>query len=372
MVTIKRVTNKKDLKKFVKFPISLYRNNEYFVPKYHDDEMNYFSPNKNDAFTYCESQQFLAYIDKKVVGRICTIINHRYNNEKKVKQIRFSRFDTIDDLEVTKALFTAVKEEAIKNELNEIVGPLGFSNLDECGLLVQGFNHLGDYYNSYNSEYYQEHLQSIGFIKDFEWNYYRFNVSQEANTHYDKMSSFILKKYNLRIKEINKSDNIYQIAIESLKLRAKQNGYKYGYNELTEKQIKTQAENFKFLLNMQYTYIVVDANDEIVAFCYAVPSLSKAFKKSSGHSNVISKLRINKYLNKNDYVYLHSLIVNQKYQNISLELVIINAIIEKAKENNVIYICTGDDMQYNDNFVNSDEFNKELVKIRCSYKMKIK
>ena len=176
MIYIKEVSTKKELKKFITFPNSLYRNKDEYVKPLLNDEINIFSPIKNDAFSYCESKQFLAYNDKKIVGRIATIINHRYNIEKKVKQIRFTRFDVIDDIEVTKALFDKVEEIAIDNNLEEIIGPVGFCDLDYLGLLTKGFDLKVYKNNHYNYEYYQKHLKTLGFIKDFNWNIYNINI----------------------------------------------------------------------------------------------------------------------------------------------------------------------------------------------------
>ena len=370
MYTIKKVTTKKELKKFIEFPSILYRNNDYFVPKYFDFEQATFSNTKNDALSYCEVQHFLAFENHKVVGRVCTIINHRYNKEKKVKQIRFTRLDAINDFKVFELLINKVKEEASNYNLDEIIGPLGLCSVDEYGLLIEGFDKLGDYFNSYNNSYYIDNLKALGFTKENDYKYYRLTLN-DNNEQINKMASYTLKKYNLKIKDLKKTDNLYNVLTESFKLSNSLNAHRLGYNTISDKQIKMQSEYLKALINYSYCFVVLDESDNIVGYCYACPSLSKAIKKSKGKASIKTKIRMYYSLIKNKYLYIHSIGVSEKYQNISLDVVMLNYLINKVKNSNIKYLDTSNDLLESDSFIDSNEVIKELIKTRRVYKLKL-
>ena len=372
MIIIKEVLTKSDLKKFIKFPNSLYRNNNKYIQAIYNDELNLFSPLKNDAYSYCEAHQYLAYKDNKIVGRIATIINHKYNIEKKVKQIRFSRFDVIDDVEVTRNLLEKVKEEARNNDLNEMIGPLGFTNLDKKGILINGFDVNDDFYYPYNETYYQKHFKALGYHKDFEWNMYRISIPKQPNYRQIEMTKFIIDKYELQVKQIKKTDDLDKHFTESIKLRQEANGHKYGYNELSDKQIKSLMETNKFFLSLQYSFIIVDKNDEVVGFAFAAPIIHKKLIKQSGKLNFYNRFRLNLALRKNEIIYLNSMVINQKYQNIGLEQILLNEIINVAIDKKIKYIDTGADIEYSNRLLSAIDFTeKEVVKIIRSYKSKI-
>lgn len=373
MIIVKEVTNKNDLKKFIKFPNSLYRNNNSYTKELYNEELNNFSSLKNDAYSYCEVHHFLAYKDGKVVGRVASIINHRYNLEKKVKQIRFSRFDVIDDVEVSRLLLEKVKEEAIKNDLDEIVGPLGFTNLDKKGILIDGFEINDNFYYHYNASYYQKHLKTIGFVKDFDWNMYRIKVPKAQNNRQNEMSKYILGKYNLELKQVRKTNDINKYVNEAVSLRYLVNGHKYGYNELTDKQIKAQIEANKYFLSLQYSLMIVDKNEDVVAYCFATPLIHKKFLKSKGKFNFYNRFRLYLELKNNQILHLSSIIVNQKYQNIGLEQILFNEMINIAINKNVKYIDTASEIEYSKKLLDDIDFvDKEVIKKRRSYKLKIK
>ena len=372
MIYIKEVSTKKELKKFITFPNSLYRNKDEYVKPLLNDEINIFSPIKNDAFSYCECKQFLAYNDKKIVGRIATIINHRYNIEKKVKQIRFTRFDVIDDIEVTKVLIDKVKEVATDNNLDEIIGPVGFCDLDYLGLLTKGFDIKGDKYNHYNYEYYQKHLKTLGFINEFDWNIYHINIPKEENYRQNQMSEFIIQRYNLKISSLKKLDNIHESIVRAIKLRNRINGHLYGYNQLTDKQLKFYSDRYKLLINLNYTYVLTNQNDEIIAFAFAAPIINESLLHSKSKINIFKNIILHRSISKAKELYLYSLIVDPKYQNVGLEQILINKLINVSIKKNIVKIITGTDIQYNINAFNNIEFiDKEMIKVRSSYNMKI-
>ena len=186
MISVQEIFSKKELKQFVKFPFSLYKNNSYWVPPIISDELAIFNKEKNPAFDSAEARLFLAYIDNKIVGRVAAIINHTEINQQKVKKMRFGWFDFIDNTNVSKALLEKVQEIGLQNKLDFMEGPVGFANLDKVGVLTEGFDYLGTMITWYNHSYYKDHFEVLGFVKEKEYLEWRFPFE---NVKYPKIIS---------------------------------------------------------------------------------------------------------------------------------------------------------------------------------------
>ena len=165
MISIKEASTKKELKQFVKFPFGIYKNSPYWVPPIINDELAVFDKTKNPAFETADARFFLAYKNNTIVGRVAAIINHLEINEQHIKKMRFGWFDVVDDIAVTEALLKKVEEIGIQHNLEYMEGPVGFSNLDKVGVLIEGFDHLGTMITWYNHPYYKDHLEKLGFVK---------------------------------------------------------------------------------------------------------------------------------------------------------------------------------------------------------------
>ena len=168
MVIVKQVKTRKEQRQFVNFPLELYKDCEFFVPCLYMDELAMFKKNYvyNDQ---SESIFFNAYIDGKIVGRIQGILQHASNNKWKQKRVRFTRFDSIDNQEVANALFNAIETWAKEKGMTEIVGPLGYSDLEREGLLIEGFDQLSTFEEQYNYPYYQKLIENLGYVKEVDW-----------------------------------------------------------------------------------------------------------------------------------------------------------------------------------------------------------
>ena len=179
MITVKQISSKKDKKKFFKFLIDLYKNNPYIAPNLFADEFDEFDPEVNDAFRFADCKMFLAYKDGKIAGRVAGIWHRGANEKTGLKQLRFTRFDVIDDFEVTEALFAELFKWAKELGMDEIIGPISFSDLNEEGMLIDGFDRPSTYIEIYNSPYYVEHMQKLGAYKVVDWNCYRITVPEK-------------------------------------------------------------------------------------------------------------------------------------------------------------------------------------------------
>lgn len=379
MIVVKEVLNKTDFKNFIKFPYQLYRNVNYYVPKFFDNETYIFSPEKNTSYGFSEARLFLAYDGEKIVGRIATIINHRYNMEHNCKELRFSRFDVIDNLDVTRALFDIVKSIAIENELDTIIGEMGFNEFEHFGLLTDGYESYGLYNDIYNYPYYIKHLEVLGFVKDESWSIYRYSVPEVLDSRYDDITKFVFRKYNLKfapVSELNKEE-LKDILFKSMMLRSKKYDYRYAFTNMTDKEMMDKTIQYiefvqNIIIDINFVSAIVNNDNDVVAFSLAIPSLAKILAKINGLSTVNYKHLYSKGYLKSDSVDLFSIVVSNEYQNQGLSLILQNQILKACKNRDIKYINTSFDFDLCDNLKldwNNLEFNKN--KTFTSYKYKL-
>ena len=282
-VIIKKVVTKKDLKTFIRFNYELYKNNPYSVPDLMDDMMNTFNRKKNAAFEFCESEYFLAYKDTKLVGRVAAIINHRANETWKKNEVRFGWIDFIDDLEVSKALLDAVETWGKERKMEAIVGPLGFTDMDAEGMLVEGFDQLSTMATIYNYPYYPEHMEKHGFEKEADWVEFKLTVPKKLPEKFVRISEIILQKYNLKIKKLNRKElkeknygqRIFDLINEAYSPL-------YGFSKMTQGQIDQYVKMYLPLIDLRMVSLVEDEKGELVAAGITMPSLSLALQKAKG------------------------------------------------------------------------------------------
>ncbi len=282
-VTIKKVTTKKELKRFIRFNYELYKNNPCSVPDLYDDMLNTFNRKKNAAFEFCEAEYFLAYKDGQLVGRVAAIINSRANRIWNKREVRFGWIDFIDDAEVTDALIAAVEQWGKERGMTRIAGPLGFTDMDAEGMLVEGFDQLSTMATIYNYPYYPQHMERMGFAKDADWVEYKIAVPESTPDRYKRISDLIRQKYNLKIKKYTSGKKIardYGQAIFELVNEA----YTplYGYSALTQRQIDQYIRMYLPILDLRMVTLVTDADDRLIAVGISMPSLSEALQKSHG------------------------------------------------------------------------------------------
>ena len=277
-ILIKKVSNKKDLRRFIRFNYELYKNNPYSVPDLYDDMVGTFSTEKNAAFEFCEADYFLAYKDDKLVGRVAAIINRRANETWNKKEVRFGWIDFVDDPEVSKALLDTVEVWGKERGMEAIVGPLGFTDMDAEGMLVEGFDQLSTMATIYNYPYYPQHMERLGFEKEADWVEYKLTVPDKLPEKFVRISEIILQKYNLKrseIKEKNYGQKIFDLINEAY-------APLYGYSKMTQGQINQYIKTYLPLIDLRMVSLVEDEAGELVAVGISMPSLSKALQKAKG------------------------------------------------------------------------------------------
>ena len=282
-IQIKRVETKKDLKRFIEFHYDLYKGNPYDVPNLYSDEVNTLSKNKNAAFDFCEAEYYLALKEGKIVGRVAAIINHKANEKWKKKDVRCGWSDFIDDIEVSRALFEAVEEYGRKKGMDDIVGPLGFTDMDPEGMLTWGFDKLGTMATIYNYEYYPQHMEKLGgWEKDNDYVEYYLVVPEKSPEKYTKIAEMVEKRYNLHVRKLTKKD-IFQGGYGKKLFDLINLTYSdlYGFSELTDRQIDQYVKMYFPFADLNLVTVIEDGNkdNQLAGLGITIPSLSHALQK---------------------------------------------------------------------------------------------
>ena len=325
MVEIIEVKTKKDIKEFIEFPLRLYKNVSYFVPPLYADEKKLIKDGgKRDI---AESIFLLAKRDGKTVGRIQGIIQKQYNELHNSKRVRFTRFDSVDDTEVSGALFSAVEKWGKEQGMTELCGPLGYSDLDREGLLVEGFEENSTFEEQYNYEYYGKLCEAAGLSKETDWLEFELRAPEKRNEMLGRVAERVMKMHKLHIASTN-----------GLSKRAYINKYKdsffecldvcysklYGTVPISPDMQKELIEQFILIVNKEFAYFVCDENERVVAFGLCFPSIGDAVKKSGGRMTLPTLMRILKAVKKPDTIDLGLVAVRPEYQNTGVNAVILN------------------------------------------------
>lgn len=283
-VEIKKVSNKAELKKFIRFNYEFYKDNPYSVPDLYDDMLNTFSPQKNAAFEFCEADYFLAMRDGKIVGRVAAIINHRANETWNKKVVRFGWIDFVDDLDVSRALIDTVKQWGRERGMNEIEGPLGFTDMDAEGMLIDGFDQLSTMATIYNYPYYPEHMNLLGLERSADWVEMKVYIPDAIPEKHKRISAIIAQKYKLHIRKITSRKEIKETGIAHDIFRLINKAYTplFNYSQMTERQIDQYVNMYVPVLDLRMVSIVENEQNEIVAVGISMASLSEALQKAKG------------------------------------------------------------------------------------------
>ena len=283
-IYIKRVSKPRHLKRFIGFNHELYRGNAYAVPDLYQDLKQTFSRVHNAAYEFCEAECYLAYKHGKVVGRVAAIINKRANDRWQTKNVRFGWIDFTEDEEVSAALLAQVEEFGRRYGMTTIEGPLGFTDLDAEGMLVEGFDELGTMATIYNYPYYPKHLEKLGFEKSVDWVEYKLYVPEVIPDKYTRVAEMVKTRYNLRVRKIknrrelrkgNYGQRIFSLINDSYKSL-------FGYTEMTSRQIDQYVKTYIPFLDLRMVTLVETAEGELVGVGISMPSLSKALQKAKG------------------------------------------------------------------------------------------
>jgi GNAT superfamily N-acetyltransferase len=283
-VTIRKVESSRDRRKFVKFPLELYKDCPYYNPGLYLDEIKTLTPSKNPSSEFCDSALFLAYKNDKIVGRVAAIINRRANEQWSHAEVRYGWLDFIDDREVSKALIDAVIEYGRQAGMNRIQGPLGFTDADSEGLVVEGFNQLPTFPLRYNHPYYMEHLEALGMTKVVDWLEFQITIPKEIPERLQKISDMVKERYNLHVRKVTRREvRREQIGRKIFDLINRTYCDLFDFTILPDKVIDHYVDIYLGLLDLKFITLIEDEGGKLIAFGITMPSIVRAVKKCNGY-----------------------------------------------------------------------------------------
>jgi len=324
MITVKEISTKTELKTFVKFPFDLYKNNDCWVPPIINDELATFDKDKNPAFDTADARFFLAYQNNKVVGRVAAIINHTEINQQQLKKMRFGWFDFIDDLDVSRALLKEVETIGVANNLEYMEGPVGFSNLDKVGVLIEGFDHLGTMITWYNHAYYQGHFEAHGFVKEKEYLEWRFPFENVKPEFFSKAQELIKKRYQLKSINFTSTKQILPYVDSMFDLFNESYASLSSFVPINERQKKYFKDKYINFIDPEYITYVADKDDNLVGFAVVLPSFSRALQKAKGSLFPFGIFHMLKAKKHSKDIIFYLIGIHPDYQNKGVHAVIFN------------------------------------------------
>ncbi len=373
-VEIKEITSKKELKQFVKFNIDLYKGNAYHVPGLIDEEIMTLDKEKNPAFEVCDATYFLAYKNGKVAGRIAGIINHDSNKVWNQKRARFGFVDFIDDQEVADALFHAVEAWAAKQGMEELHGPMGFTDMDHEGMLIEGFDQLGTMATIYNYPYYPQHLERMGYVKDQDWHEFKIYIPDGIPDKHQRIGEIVKKKYGLKVMKFKNAKEIMPYAQQVFETLNKSYAPLYGFSPLTQKQIDYYIKMYIPMLRFDLVTVIVREEDNVVVgFGISLPSLSKAMQKANGRIFPFGWIPLLKALKtKPKVIDLYLTGVLPEYQNKGVNALLFNDLIPVYRGLGVEYAESNPELETNSAVqAQWDYFKREHHKTRRAFIKKL-
>ena len=372
MIEIKEVKTSRQKREFLNFPLKLYKNNSYFVPPLYGDEKKIFKKN----YVYLDQSEavyYLAYLNGEVVGRISGIIQYASNEKNDEKRVRFTRFDSINNQEVANMLFNKVELWAKEKGMDTIVGPLGFSDLEREGLLIEGFDQLSTFEEQYNYEYYQKLIENYGFEKEVDWTERKLYAHKEIDPRLEKISNMMLKKYKLHFGETkNTNEFIKKYADKFFDIIDETYTNIYGTVPFTPGMRKMMINNFKLIVDVKHVAVIVDENDNVVCFGICFPSIASAVKKSNGHLTPLGIMRILKAIKHPKVLDLGLIGVLPEYQMRGIATAIISKVMNMLSSGDIEYAETNLNLETNNNIQNQwKSFDSILHKRRRAFVKKI-
>ena len=330
---------RKEIKKFSMFSTNMYKDNKYYVPDLLMDNLDTFNPAKNPASEFCDSKLFMAYRDGKAVGRVAGIINRVVNEKCNEKNVRFGFIDFVDDEEVSSALMAAVEDWGRSQGMDHIVGPLGFTDMDPEGMLIEGFDQMSTMATIYNHPYYQQHIEKLGFERETDWVEFKIVVPDVIPEKMVRICEIVKKKYNVRnIKYTSAKALVKDYGQAIFQLINEAYSQLYGYSPLTPRQIDHYISMYLPVLRLENVSLIVDADNTLIGVGIAMPSMSKALQRSRGKLFPFGWYHLLKGLKgKNDVVDLLLVAIKPEYQSKGVNSLLFNDLIPCFRKNGYKY-----------------------------------
>jgi GNAT superfamily N-acetyltransferase len=349
LVEIREVKTAKQLADFCKYPLKLYADCPQHIPDVIYDEINMFKSKKtNPALDFCDAVCYLAYRDGKIVGRIAGIISRAANEKWGTRRVRFSRIDFEKDIEIAKALLDAVESWGAAHGMEEIQGPIGFCDLDQEGMLVEGFEYPGMLVSIYNYAYYPETMDKLGFKKEADWLEFQIQNPKEPNERIHRLAEAVLRRYDLTLITPKTRKEVSRLVRPILDIINRTYDVLYGTVKLTDALLDKYYNQYKLLINPEYVRVIKNANGDLIGFGLAMPSFNDAVKKSKGRLFPFGWYRmLRSPYKKANVLDLYLVGVLPEVQNMGLPAVLMDSINRTAIQNGVRYAETGPELELN-------------------------
>ncbi|MDX9865132.1 MAG: GNAT family N-acetyltransferase [Anaerolineaceae bacterium] len=344
---IKEVLDLKDLNAFIDFPHHLYKDSPYWVPNLVMDDTNALRRDKNSAFAHCEARYWLAYDDSKIVGRIAGILNHAHHERWDEHYVRFGWFDFVDDLAVSSALLQKVEGWALEKGMTAVHGPLGFTDLDREGMLIEGFDELGTLATIYNYPYYPQHMERLGYVKDTDWVEYEIQMPDEVNEKIAKAARIALKRNNLHLLEARSKRHLLTYGDRLFDLLNEAYQDLYGVVALNPGQKESYTKQYFSFIHPDFVPIVLDEDDNMVAFGITMPSLSVALQRARGRLFPFGFVHLLRAMRKFDRADLYLIAVKRSYQGKAVTAILMNRMLEVFEKHGVRSVESNPELEDN-------------------------
>jgi GNAT superfamily N-acetyltransferase len=344
-IQIKEVTTKAEIKAFINFTDALYKDHPCFVPPLKFDEAATLNPRKNPAFDHCEARYWLAYKNNKVVGRIAGIINNAYIEKWKNRYIRFGWIDFEDDISISRLLLQQVENWAKEKGLTAIHGPLGFTDLDHEGTLIEGFDQLGTLASIYNYPYYQNHFEQLGFVKETDWVEYKLTADEVVPEKLIKLASIVERRLKLTVIRAKKAKEILSYAPAIFELI--NDACLFGVTPLTQRQMDYYTKQYFSFVKVDYVTIIVDREGKLAAFGITMPSLSRALQKNKGRLLPFGFIHLLKAMKKNDMADLLMIAIRKDLQGKGVNAMLMKETYESYLKHGVTTVETNHELEDN-------------------------
>jgi len=370
MINVKEIHTREELNTFVEFPFTLYHDHPYWVPPIKKEELEVLDKTKNPVFKNAEAAFFLAYKDEKVVGRIAAMINWIEVDHLQKRKVRFGWFDTIDDVNVTKALLEAVRTFGHAHNMSFMEGPVGFSNLDKAGMLVEGYEEMNTMITHYNYPYYVEHMQQLGMEKLAQWVEYEIKISsfEDSPEKVRRFGEMILERYQLNVLHFTKTKQLLPYVEQMFVLLEETYNKLQTFVPVQPYQIQHYKEKYFRYIHPEYIKCVADKNGKLVAFVIIMPSFTKALKKANGKMFPWGIFHVLKaqYFNHRASFYLIG--VHPEYQNKGVTAIIFNEIQKLFNKKGITVVETNPELEENDAIQNMwKNYEHRLHKKRATF-----
>lgn len=346
-VEIRQVQTPSELRRFVELQFDLYRDSPYWVPPLVAEELKILRQDVNPAFAHCQVAYWLAYWQGRPAGRIAGIVNRRANELHGTRLARFGWLDFIDAPAISAALLATVERWACAQGMTALHGPLGFTDFDPEGMLIEGFEELGTAPDIYNYPYYPIHLQEHGYVKDADWFEYQMAVPKRVPEKADRLRAKVLKRYRLRVVPAAHRADLMPYVPGFFEVMDAAYRDVYGYVPLTSAQKDFYMARYFMHLMPDYVRVIVDEQDHVAAFVIGFPSLSRALQSVRGRLYPLGILTMLQALRRNPHVEIVLGAVRPDLQGKGLTAVLMDEITRACIRNRIVSVETSKQLESN-------------------------